>query len=130
MHQELIVAVARVDMRLNSETGPRSFFEARYDALASGAAVFASRKGARIVEESRSGLEQPGPTSRWMAARLLKLFDILALRNVHDDESEEASRFASIDPADPIVEDLCPLTDELRQALRSAGLNPFIERED
>ncbi len=130
MYQEPIIATARVDLRLNSETGLRSFFEARYHALATGAAVLAGRKGARIVEEIRSGLEQPGPISRWMAARLFQLFDILALRNVHDEDSEEASRFAAIDPADPIVDDLCLLTDELCQALRSADLDPFIGRED
>ncbi len=56
--------------------------------------------------------DQEGPTSRTIRA-LNDLFDILALENVDDLTHPEAHFFAAIDPSEPIVEEICLLTDEL-----------------
>ncbi len=45
------------------------------------------------------------------------LSDILALEHVHVIGSEEEARFAAIDPSDPVVEELCLLTDQLTDAI-------------
>lgn len=45
------------------------------------------------------------------------LMSLLALDAVHDVESDEAECFAAISPSDPVVADICVLTDELRALL-------------
>jgi hypothetical protein len=45
------------------------------------------------------------------------LLEILSLERVQDSESEECARFAAINPCDPVVEEICALTDGLREAL-------------
>ena len=47
------------------------------------------------------------------------LLDLLMLQNVHDETRIEVALFAAIDPASPIVEDLCLLADGLRGAIEA-----------
>lgn len=68
-------------------------------------------------------LEQPGPITSRIERLLIELLDILSLQNVHNEGTEEAASFAAIDPAELIVMELCLLTDGLRHALLSAGID-------
>lgn len=64
------------------------------------------RKECRLIRSVRSMLDQ--------------LLVLLMLEHVHDPERAEAGYFALIDPADPVVEEICLLTDGLRHALAEA----------
>lgn len=55
--------------------------------------------------------------TRRMRNEIVALHDLLTLNNVHDLESLEAAYFADIDPASPIVEDLCLLSEALKDAI-------------
>ena len=50
---------------------------------------------------------------------LVGLHRLLSLDAVDDPDSLEASLFAEIDPASPIVEEICLLTDALRDRLEA-----------
>ncbi|WP_299362714.1 hypothetical protein [uncultured Paracoccus sp.] len=49
---------------------------------------------------------------------LLELLDILSLEHVDNPDRDECHHFARIDPADPVVEEICLPTDELHEARR------------
>jgi hypothetical protein len=59
----------------------------------------------------------PNSVDRPTCKALRDLLGILTLEHVHDDTRIEAMLFAEIDPADPVVEDICLLTDGLRDVL-------------
>lgn len=50
------------------------------------------------------------------------LLAILTLEHVHDCDRDESGYFAEIDPADPIVEDICLLADGLRDVMRRMNI--------
>ena len=62
-----------------------------------------------------------------MRQDLVGLHRLLSLDCVDDCTSLEAARYAEIDPASPIVEDICELTDLLRWHLLALA---EIERHD
>ena len=45
------------------------------------------------------------------------LVDLLMLKNVHEPHRIEAACFAALDPAEPVVEEICILADGLADAL-------------
>ena len=47
------------------------------------------------------------------------LLDLLMLEHVHDPDRIEAGRFALIDPASPVVEEICLLADGLNARLEA-----------
>ena len=51
--------------------------------------------------------------SRRLRREIIGLHRLLSLQCVDDNESDEAACFADIDPASPIVEDICILADML-----------------
>lgn len=96
-------------------------FDERADALRGAAILLAGPRGGALVDDIVDDLLRSPSISRSTDQRLRALVDILALENVDIDGSEEAARFAAIDPADPVVEDICLLTDQLRNAHDSTG---------
>ncbi|TMM54109.1 hypothetical protein [Sulfitobacter sabulilitoris] len=89
------------------------FVDSHQDALYDAAALLAGGRGIHLVDRIVDGMsDQEGPTSRTIRA-LHDLFDILALENVDDLTRPEAHFFLAIDPSEPIVDDICLLTDEL-----------------
>ncbi len=60
--------------------------------------------------------EAPRLTNR-IRRELAALHALLSLQHVHDPERIEAACFADIDPASPIVEDLCLLSETLQDVL-------------
>ena len=99
-------------------------FDEKGDAMAAAAALLAGSKGAKLISQIRDDLDRGTSGSHTTRRALHELLEILALENVHIEGSPEAGCFAAIDPADPAVEEICLLTDELRDALEK----PVLER--
>ncbi len=55
--------------------------------------------------------------SRRLSRQLVTLHQLLTLHNVHDPKRVEAAYFAEIDPASPIVEDICLLSEALTDVI-------------
>ena len=94
-----------------------AFVEEHSNALRQAAELLAGRKGAKLAVRIAEDLFDAKCVSRRCRRDLEDLLDILALENVDDSDREEAARFAAIDPASPVVEEICLLTDGLRDAL-------------
>ncbi|MGK7651070.1 hypothetical protein ACSQ76_01090 [Roseovarius sp. B08] len=98
----------------------KSLFQERADALSNAATLLAGSKGAALVFAIRDALQRNDHLGRGVKTALQRLLDILSLENVNDLSREEAARFAAIDSSDSVVEEICLLTDELRDALDCA----------
>ena len=95
----------------------RSFAGENADALACAAALLGASPGVRNALSALDGLANQGrPTARTMRA-LDALVDLLMLKNVHEPHRIEAACFAALDPAEPVVEEICILADGLVNAL-------------
>lgn len=93
-------------------------------AFSSPATVLRGHRGAALVDAIIAGLRQPGAMGRGTRTALHRLLALLTLEHVHDDTRPEAAFFAALDPAEPIVEEICLLTDEHRDAFESADVAP------
>lgn len=62
-------------------------------------------------------LERQAPISRRSKRLLEDLLDLLQLKNVSNPYRTEMGHFSVIDPSDPVVEEICILTDGLAQAI-------------
>ncbi|MGC9419118.1 MAG: hypothetical protein ACP5EN_09105 [Rhodovulum sp.] len=95
----------------------RAFFFEHASALLNASLLLggepAYRRSQALIEDIRQGTKM----TRRMRERLVDLHALLALQNVGDPERVETACFAAIDPADPIVEDLCLLADALYDLL-------------
>ncbi|MGR3565064.1 MAG: hypothetical protein ACU0FH_20470 [Heliomarina sp.] len=99
-----------------------SLFAASGEGLANAAGLLAGKDGARLVSRLQEAISRGATEARSTRRDLFDLLDILALENVDDGTRPEAAYFAGIDPADPVVEEICLLTDQLREALVMADL--------
>lgn len=106
----------------SSEAGLRAFLASNADALGHAAVLLSGRRGARLVNAIREGLDQPGPLTRRLRQRLLELRDILFLEHLGNDDWEDDACLALLDPEDPAVAEICLLADGMDDALHSAGL--------
>ena len=101
----------------------RQFAETHRDALHHAAERLGGRRGTRLALDALDGLSSEFALSRRSRNRLLALHELLSLEHVHDEAREEASRFASIDPSDPVVEEICALADGMRDALDRVAMD-------
>ena len=98
-------------------TDLRRFVLSYRAALTNAAALLAGARGARSVECLAAGLTEGSVPSRRTWAALREVLGILTLEHVHDPDREECALFAALDPTDPRVEEICLLTDGLRDVL-------------
>lgn len=98
----------------------REFAGHHREGLLNAAKLLGGRTGIRVVHEALEGLASEPVLSRRTWACLTSLLELLSLEHVHDQHREESARFAAIDPCDPVVEEICALTDGLRDALEGA----------
>ncbi|MDT0682301.1 hypothetical protein RM543_06370 [Roseicyclus sp. F158] len=97
----------------------RGFVEEHREGLFAAAELLGATPGLRLAQAALDGVVAPqSPTRRTMRA-LADLLDLLMLEHVHDPSRIEAARFARIDPASPVVEEICLLADGLETALAS-----------
>lgn len=107
----------------DGEMALRHFIAEHSEALANRAALLAGRRGARIVSDIIDGLSGDRPLTRRLRLRLFELKGILTLEYAHDDVHGDADDYAFLDPEDPVVDEICLLTDQYRNALEAAGLS-------
>lgn len=114
------------DLRANTagELALRAFLVEHDSVLGHTAVLLAARRGARLVNAIREGLDQPGPITGRLRCRLLELRGLLLLEHDHGEFWEAAGCFGKLDPEEPIVLELCLLADGLDENLRSAGIFP------
>ncbi|WPY96303.1 hypothetical protein T8T21_16140 (plasmid) [Limimaricola variabilis] len=100
-----------------AETALAEFALRHAEALVSAAGhlgdVPAVRRAARLL---RDLLDTP-PLTRRLRTELIALHRLLSLDGVEDLDSLEAGCFAALDPASPVIEEICLLTDGLRDHL-------------
>jgi len=95
----------------------RTFIDEQADGLFDAAALLGGLPGARTAHSVIDGLNNAGTPSRRTVRALDDLLDLLMLENVHDVERIEAAQFAALDPASPVVEEICLLADGLHNAI-------------
>jgi len=104
----------------------RAFVDEHHDALHNAAALLGGPPGVRLAQTAIDGLRDAETPSRRTMEALDDLLDLLMLEHVHDPDRIEADRFALIDPASSIVEDICLLADGLDDALDAYRATPNI----
>lgn len=104
------------------ELALRAYLSEHDAALGHAAVLLAGRRGARLINAIRDGLNEPRPLTIRLQRRLLELRGLLFLELVED--WEEMGAIAFLEPDDPIVPEICLLADGLDDALRSAGNFP------
>lgn len=97
----------------------RTYLGDHRDGLVDAAALLGGQPGVRLTQSVLDGFDTPGTPSRRTMRALDDLLDLLMLENVHDPDRIEAARFAMLDPASPIVEEICLLSDGLDDAIAS-----------
>lgn len=104
---------------------PRDFFSApphtayilaNAAAICSAAALLGGRAAEGRAQRLINDLCLVSSTSPRICRELDALEDLLGLEHVHDPNRVEAEHFASIDPTDPVVDEICLLLDGLREA--------------
>ncbi len=98
------------------------------DSLWHAAHLLGGYEAAKKVGHLADALEQQTLLSGQAKRYLGDLLDLLRLEHVGDPDRPEMEYFAAIDPSDPVVEEICVLTDELSQAVdkmraRESGLD-------
>jgi hypothetical protein len=94
-----------------------TFFVDHRDALRHAASLLGGHDAEKLVDEITEVLNRAQEPSRRAVELLYKLEDLLALEHVSDPDRVETGFFASIDLLDPVVEEICLLTDDLRSAM-------------
>lgn len=89
-----------------------SFLVEHADALQNAARLLGGAKAVKHVTEIINDLPEQRALPRRLACKLEGLRALLTLENVSDFDSVEAEYFAQIDPADPVVSEICWLTDQ------------------
>lgn len=89
-----------------------TFFAEHRDALLNAASLLGGPQAARRVAALAQAISSPIPPAQRTWRDLDWFASLLALDHVEDPDSVEAVCFAQIDPADPVVADICLLTDQ------------------
>lgn len=97
----------------------RAVFEEQREGLLNAADLLGGPDGLRLAQSVIDGLARPHPPFERTLAACSDLLDLFKLEHVHDPSRAEAERFALIDPASPIVEEICLLADTLQEALET-----------
>lgn len=122
MYHDPKAALLRSSHPLSTVCPVAELFAASSEGLANAAALLAGKDGARLVSRLHDAISRGATRASSTRRDLFDLLDILALEHVDDETRPEAAYFAGIDPCDPVVEEICLLTDQLREALDMADL--------
>lgn len=96
----------------------KEFLIAHQEALQSAARLLGGPCAARRADRLVLGLCEASGLSLRLRTELDWLHGLLTLKNVADFGSTEAAQFALIDPASPVVEEICLLADTLQGHLQ------------
>ncbi len=89
------------------------FMSEHAEALVSAARLLGGDMAAQRTDQLIDEVSQGAPLCRHLRAEFVDLHRLLSLQAVDDLESIEAACFAEIDPASPVVEEVCLLSDGL-----------------
>jgi glyoxylase-like metal-dependent hydrolase (beta-lactamase superfamily II) len=104
-----------------STPGHAVFFVENAEALCCASALLGGKKAEARTRRLINEIGMAAPMSQRLLRELDALEDLLALRHVDDFDREEAEYFAMIDPASPVVEEICLLLDRLRDARKATA---------
>lgn len=100
----------------------RDFVAEHQQGLEHAARLLSGRRGSQCVVRIVEALSSGGPLTRSTRRDLNVLLEILHLEHVHDFDREEAGYFAEIDPAEPVVEEICLVADGLQDVMRRMNI--------
>jgi hypothetical protein len=98
----------------------QDLFKHRYADLWNAARLLGGYEASRIVDKCATRLEAEGLSGNQVWIMLDQIRSLLELEETHDPEKPYLGFFALIDPADPVVEEICVLTDALADAIAEA----------
>lgn len=93
------------------------FFDEHHEALRNAARLLGGSAAINLVDKLIDALSSSHDLSCRTIKHLYDLEDLLALENVGDPDCVETGYFAAIDILDPVVDEICLLTDSLRSAI-------------
>lgn len=105
----------------------RDFMSSHHEALQNASVLLGGQPALRRTQALLDDIMNARYLTRRLKFRIAALHDLLTLSNVHDFDTLEAACFAEIDPASPIVEELCLLADALREAIYQHQDSDLIE---
>ena len=97
----------------------QAFAEVHRNSIMNAAAWLGGQGGSRSALEALDSLFAPEVPPRRALRLFVDFLALLMLEHVHDEAREEAAIFATIDPSDPRVEDVCLLADGLAVRLEA-----------
>lgn len=100
------------------------YFTDHYEGLWHAAQRLGGCETARLVDRCAELLMHDQCLTRRTRIMLDQILSVLSFENVDHPELPYMEYFAAIDPLDPLVEEICLLTDGLRHALRGSGERP------
>lgn len=95
----------------------RDFVGEHREGLLNAAELLGASGGLHLAQSVLDGLADPDQPSARTLAACTDLLDLLMLEHVHVPSSVEAAQFAAIDPAWPVVEEVCILADGLKEVV-------------
>lgn len=95
----------------------RAYVQDQRDGLLDAAELLGGSAGLRQALNAIDGLAQRHPPTARTLEACAELLDLLKLEHVHDLSRIEAERFARLDPAWPVVEEICLLADGFNDLL-------------
>ncbi|SLN40993.1 hypothetical protein TRL7639_02120 [Falsiruegeria litorea R37] len=96
-----------------------NFLAEHNEALQNAALVLGGSWALRRVQHLLDHLVVSRELNRRVRQDLVALHQVFTLQNVGDPERIETVLFAGIDPEDPMVEDICLLSDQLEDHMRA-----------
>lgn len=97
----------------------RAFAADHREALLNASALLGAKPGIRLAQSAIDGLFATDLPTRSTTRALDDLLNLLMLEHVHEPDRIESGRFAMIDPASPVVEEICLLADGLDDRLEA-----------
>ncbi|SPJ29407.1 hypothetical protein [Falsiruegeria mediterranea] len=95
------------------------FLFAHDEALQNAALLLGGAPALRRVQSLLDSLSRARHLTRKVKLDLVALYQVLSLENVGYPDTLETALFADLDPSEPMVEDICLLTDGLRDRMES-----------
>ncbi len=105
------------DLTNDTMTSMRAFMASHSEAVQNTAYLLGGQPALRKAQSLLDEIAVALVMTRRLARQLLDLHALFSLQNVHCEDTIEAACFADIDPASPIVEEICVLCDELESEM-------------
>lgn len=97
-----------------------ALFAKQHLAIWHAARLLGGYEASRLVDRCIGALERDSAITDRVLIMLDQILAVLSLEKVHDPDQPYMGYFAVIDPVDPVVEEICLLTDDLRAAIEEA----------